>query len=194
MKIKSNFFTVILLLILFLTDDSDIFILLISAFLHELGHIAVSRMLKIDLSEMRIGLFGAGLSCDTSSLSYTHEIFLCLGGPITNFLTAPLGLLLIQKATAIAPLGETFVYASLFLGTINLLPIKGFDGGRIFYASFSKLISDKIAATLLSAASFAFIFMMWSFSLFFLLKYSFSLSMFIFSLSLFVKIFMEEDF
>jgi membrane-associated protease RseP (regulator of RpoE activity) len=167
---------------------------LFSATIHELGHLIVARILNINLKELKVGIFGAGLSCDTYSLSYKDEILLCLGGPFINLISASLCYAFLKNYFVIFPYIKTFVFSSLFLGLINLLPIKDFDGGRIFYALLAKKFSPKISITIQKYISFVIVFIMWSFSLFLLIKYSFSLSLFIFSLSLFVKIFMAENF
>ena len=191
MKIKLRALFFILLITVLMFHEKNIFVLFLAAAIHELGHLLVAKILKIRLNELNIGIFGAGLSCDTSAISYSYEIFLCLGGPLINFLCATVCVLFFREHLFYNDFLKNFVISSLSLGTLNILPIKSFDGGRIFYAFVSKMFSTKVADNSQSVISFALIFTMWSFSIFLLLKYSFSLSLFVFSLSLFVKIFIS---
>jgi stage IV sporulation protein FB len=159
--------------------------LLLAIFLHELGHIAIARICSIQLAELRLDIFGAALSPSSTTYSYRSEILLCLGGPLANIATATLLYTLPQT-----PFLSTLTASSIGLALINLLPIQGFDGGRILSATLSHFLTLKTVLLLCSAVSFIFIFMLWTFSVYLLLRCGASLSAFIFSLSLFSKIFL----
>ena len=88
MKIKLRILSIMMIIIIFLSHERGLFILLLAAAIHEIGHIFVARVLRIELKELNIGIFGAGLSCDTSALSYSREVLLCIGGPALNLICA----------------------------------------------------------------------------------------------------------
>lgn len=191
MKIKIGFFTVLLALTLLL----DRSLLSLSAFAaaatHELGHIAMASLCGIRLQECRIGLYGAGIVPDGHLYSYGQEILLCLAGPLVNLFLGSIGLNLIGKYPS--KWLTDFVFASLTLGLLNLLPIKDFDGGRILNALLCRLLSPRFAHRVLSLLSFFCIFCLWSLSVYLLLRSAASLSLFVFSISLFFRIFLSED-
>lgn len=185
LKIKFGFFAVLLLLVLAISSPDYFPALLCSAALHELGHIAMARACGIRLICLKLGIFGAALSPESSLYSYKKEIILCLGGPAFNFLTA----LTARNFFLAAPNAEIFIASSLALGTLNLLPITDFDGGRAVNAVLCSVLSVDTAARLMRAVSFIFIFSLWCCSLYLLLRAGASLTLFVFSAALFSKIF-----
>lgn len=190
MKIKIGFFTVMLALSLIISRSLFMLMALLAALLHELGHIIMAKACRIRLTSCKIGLYGAGLMPDGMFYSYTREIFLCAAGPLTNLLCGSIGLN-IYKAYPSQPL-LWFIFSSFILGCVNLLPIHGFDGGRIFSAIISRFISPSAANVSVHISSFVFLFILWSFSVYLLMRAGASLSLFIFSLSVFVRIFMPN--
>jgi len=191
MKLKIGFFAIMLALS-FLLDPSPLSLCsLLAALLHELGHIAMARICHIRLRECKVGIYGAGLIPDGSLYSYGQEILLCLAGPLTNLLTACL--LLPIKINDTNEFLQGFFFASLVLGLLNLLPIKGFDGGRVLHALLSLRLQPHTVSLITSACSFLCIFSLWSASVYLLLRAAASLSLFIFSLSLFSRIFLNEE-
>ena len=190
MKIKIGFFAVMLTLSLILSHSLFSLAALLAALLHEIGHILVARLCKIRLVECKIGIYGAGLFPECNLFSYQKEILLCAAGPLANFLTATVGMIIFNCYPS--DFLQWFIFSSFLLGVMNLLPIKDFDGGRILYSLLSVKVSIKAAEQTLRALSFCFIFLLWSFSVYLLLRASSSLSLFVFSISLFVRIFIPE--
>jgi membrane-associated protease RseP (regulator of RpoE activity) len=78
------------------------------------------------------------------------------------------------------------------LGILNLLPIREFDGGRILGALLCRVGSQRAAQKTVNALSFFCVFTLWSFSVYLLLRFAASLSLFVFSISLFFKLFIRE--
>ena len=189
LKIKLSLSGLFMIIALFLTHSYISIAALAAAALHELGHIAAAKLCKIPLGELKLGIFGAALTPISSSFSYKKEILLCLAGPLVNLFSAML----------IYPFGHSknefislFFSASLFLGLLNLLPIKDFDGGRILSCILSYIYSPTVAWRVLKILSFILIFSLWTLSIYLLLKLASSLSLFVFSLSLFSKIFISD--
>ena len=186
-KISVGILAVFMIITLSITSP-HYFLPMISAIaLHELGHVLMAQLSKIRLRELKLGIFGAALSPESYLYSYKKEILLCLGGPLANFLSA----LAVSEFFDPEPF-EYFKMCSLALGSLNLLPISGFDGGRIFTALLSMIFSPRTVQVISKFISFVLIFTLWSFSVYLLLKISASLSLFMFSLSLFAKTFLPD--
>ena len=188
-KIKIGFFAVIMLICLLAYSPDYFPALTCSVIIHEAGHVAMARLLGIRLYELRLGIFGAALSPQNLLYSYKDEIALCLGGPLFNFASAAF----IGVVFTNTELFELFVASSLALGALNMLPIIGFDGGRILYALICATASVRTAEIISKLISFIFIFVIWSFSVYLLLRTGASVGAYVFSISLFAKIFLPHE-
>jgi len=188
LRLKIGFFSILLSLTLILSRPAYFSALFLSVSLHELGHLVGARLCKIPIEEMKLGIFGAGITPKNSLYSYKQEIILCLFGPLANFLSAAAVSFFVSENEFI----NLFYLSSLALGTINLLPIESFDGGRIFLSLLSLRLSPALSHAIVSVISFVFIFTLWCLSVYFLLRAATSLSLFVFSAFLFSKIFIKD--
>ena len=187
-KIKISFSGVIMTVALFLTHSYISIAALIAAAFHEIGHIIAAKICNIPLGELKLGIFGAALTPKTLLCSYKKEIILCIAGPLVNLTLAIILFPLFNYGKFLS----LFISASLFLGTLNLLPIYDFDGGRILYCLLSSKLSVEASTKILKTVSFVLIFMLWCLSVYLLLRLSSSISLFVFSISLFAKIFLSQ--
>ena len=187
MKIRIGFFTILLCTALIVLEPRIAIAAFISITLHECGHILAARISGIGISEVKMSIYGARLSASDRIFSYKDEIFLCIMGPLVNFLLA-LFLLPLYKATHSQFILDTTV-CSLFLGTLNLMPIKSFDGGRILFSMLNILCPPRSAACIISAVSFFVTFVFWCLSVYLLIVARAGLSAFVFSVSLFFNLF-----
>ena len=187
-KIKISFSGVIMTVALFLTHSYISIAALIAAALHEIGHIIAAKLCNIPLGELKLGIFGAALTPKTLLCSYKKEIILCIAGPLVNLTLAIILFPLFNYGKFLS----LFISASLFLGALNLLPIYDFDGGRILYCLLSSKLSVEASTKILKTVSFVLIFMLWCLSVYLLLRLSSSISLFVFSISLFAKIFLSQ--
>lgn len=190
MKIRIGFLAIMLALSLFITRSLFSLGLLLAVLSHELGHIIMAYACGIRLKECTVGIYGAGLMPEYGLYSYGKEILLCLAGPLFNFFLGSLGLVI--GLAHPSELLEYFSLSSFILGGMNLLPIRDFDGGRILLSLFTVFFDPGLADRILTVLSFLFVFLLWSLSLYLLLCHAASLSLFIFSLSLFIRIFIPE--
>ena len=190
MKLKVSLFFVIMLISLIISRSYLSLCALLAAALHELGHIAVAKLRSIPLSELRLGIFGASLTTDIPFCSYKNEIFLASAGPLANIASF---LLAFTIRSFLGELGEFFLVSSLFLAILNLLPIDDLDGGRILKCVLLYNTSPKVSYTVCKALSFSTVFCLWVLSVYLLLRLAASLSLFIFSLALFCKIFWGKN-
>ena len=163
----------------------------LSVAIHESGHIIAAKILRINLTECKIDIYGAALSTASFDFSYGDEIFLCICGPATNFFTAVICIPIYHVVNCDFLL--YFIFSSFSLASLNLLPVKGFDGGRIFN-SLLCLITDAYKAERVTlVVSFIIILLLWIVSVYLMLIARSNLSLFIFSISLFIKIFVREN-
>lgn len=191
MKIKIGFFSVMLFLSLLLSHSYFALAAFLAVTLHELGHIIVARLLKIQLNECKIGIFGAAISPTYFDFSYKDEILLCIGGPLMNIITAAFALPFFSVTNNTVLL--YFILSSVSLALLNLLPVNDFDGGRILYSILCLFCDINVADKSLSICSFITVLILWFVSVYFLIIASANLSLFIFSLSLFFKLFVKGN-
>lgn len=193
MKIKINFFAIMLFLSVIVSSSYYALIPIFAAALHELGHIISAKMCDVKLSNFNLGIFGARLGIGGGICSYKDEIIICAAGPAVNFISAYFAFLISNLTTINSDIADIFILSSLSLGIINILPIKSLDGGRIISALICRFGSVRSAEITVDILSFFTLFTLWCISLYLLLKSASSLSLFIFSVSIFASIFLEEQ-
>ncbi len=158
---------------------------LCAAAIHELGHIIAAKLLSIDLAHMRLDVLGARLNTTGRLYAYSELAMLCIAGPLVNFLC----FVLCFPFSSTAPWLAEFSLSSLSLGLLNLLPIDGFDGGRILHGLLCKVLPLRAAERIMLALSFCSIFLLWALSVWLLLRTGSSLTLFVFSCCLFCMLF-----
>ena len=158
---------------------------LLAALLHELGHIAAAKLLDINLSGMKLDVLGARLNTQGKLYSYSSMILLCLAGPLTNLLCFAFAFPFSETHTW----AREFCYSSLSLCVLNLIPIEGFDGGRILHGILSGFLPPDLTDRICTALSFASILTLWLLSVWLLLRTSGALTLFVFSCCLFGMLF-----
>lgn len=177
--------TVIFFALLILLDRTALSLVpLLAAICHELGHLAVMRMTKTDVREVKITVFGA----EIRSLGYKNELSraaVYAAGGAANIVSA-LTVLAIGVDDAYA---ELFVACSLALAFVNLLPIRSLDGGCILEALISHFAPTHAyaAVTVASAVSLG---LLWLVAVYILLVCGGNLSLLLFTACLFWELFL----
>jgi Zn-dependent protease len=204
-KFKLSYSLIFLLLCVTALEPSHYMLVsLLAAAFHELGHIFCARALGVRIKEMRLDLLGALLDTDGAPISYGAEFMLCAAGPLASFL----GFAVANGLCIRAGVGEILTYSragedawqyvrffgasSLFLGVLNLLPVSSFDGGRMLSATLSYFFGDTLSSRICDAVSFLSVFTLWSASVYVMLKVGAFLSLFVFSASVFSRIFIKN--
>lgn len=187
-KIKFSYISLLVLIILTLTNNIIHWSYICAVTVHELGHIFVAILFKINIKELKLNIFGARLNISEKLYSYRDEFLLCAFGPLFNYTSALLIYILTTNTDA-----NEFILSSVILGTLNLLPINGFDGGRMLKCLLLSFLPQNIARYIINTTSFIIITLLWLISVYFLLIYSTSLGIFVFSSSLFFSIFLKKD-
>ncbi len=166
---------------------------LLAATVHECGHLLAAHLLNIPLRSLCISTMGATIRIRGSLISYKKEWLLCAGGPLANFLCAFFTYIALQLGGSESEGGWWFVAVSVMLGALNLLLAEGFDGGRMLYASVASLLGVRAAERTLAVTSFISIVFLWMISVYLLIRYKTSLTLFVFTISLFYRLFLSSD-
>ena len=153
--------TVIFLIILSISGVGyEGIITLICALIHELGHYFAARICRAAPTRIVIYPFGADMALPIGLRSYKADIFIALSGPSLNLILFFLGITL--------SLGEFFCACNLALAFINLMPIRGLDGGTVLENLLLTFITPKTAERVLLGVTFFILFFLYLFSVYFL--------------------------
>ena len=158
---------------------------LLSAALHEAGHLAAARLLKIPIGAMRFDLLGARIDVRGRILSYGEEWLLCMSGPLSSLVFSLIGALFWSHTR----LAVAFSCASLLLGLLNLLPIQTFDGGRMLECALLSFTTPQKAGAILRGCTFLFLWLLWAFSAYLMIKIADGISLFFFTITLLARFF-----
>ena len=152
-KIKVSLSAIIVTGALFYADFSVYtLIVLLSAVLHEAGHIIAMKLCGAKIRSITVLPFGAVIDSDTPALSYGRDAVISLAGAAVNLICALFGwvfFLLINNIYI-----AFFCICNLFLAGVNLLPVKTLDGGRALEALLSMCVPVYKVQNYIEAASF----------------------------------------
>ena len=135
MKIKLNLNIVLLLILFILTNQIDIYALvMVFALIHEVAHLICGVALGFKPDVFRIMPLGFSIEFETMVEDYNKKILksnilaikkivIALSGPLINLFIALIGILV--------NLNINIVYSNLLIFLFNLIPIYPLDGGRI---------------------------------------------------------------
>lgn len=187
MKIRITPGALLLFLALALERDALLPAALFAAAVHEAGHLAAARALGVRLRLLELDTFGARIEPCGALPSYRAEALLAAGGPAAS------GML----ALFFAPFGGEWALTvrtvTLSLGIFNLLPVAGFDGGRILDALLLSRFDTRAAARALAATSYLSLLFLFSLSACLLLRFGQNLTLAVLSASLFARLFLKND-
>ena len=131
MKIRIDLKILICLIIFYFTKQIKIYlIVMLFAFLHELGHIIVGIILKKKIEKIEIMPFGlsAAFYTDYDDKYYNiKEIFVAIAGPISSLIFS----ILFNYIELPGLEKQDAIYANLLILFFNLIPLYPLDGGRI---------------------------------------------------------------
>lgn len=132
----------VIILFLLITDKTGLMSAsLVAAAVHEVGHIVLMK--KLSCAPRKIELIGGGaLITGTAFCTFGENIAITVAGPAANVLTALLMLLFGH----IFSNNTLYVFAAVqfAVGAVNLLPIKGLDGGELLKALLSNIFKTNI--------------------------------------------------
>lgn len=189
MRVSADPITIAVYVGLFVTDRTGLcLVLLLAATVHEIGHLTAARIRNVPVSALRIELLGARIETGGGLLSYGSEWLLAAAGPVASFAGAAIAVPFRNGSEFAA----RFCAVSLLLGTLNLLPVGTFDGGRMAQCAFAKFFGASVSHRVCRALSFGTLFLLWSISVYLLLRVGSGISWLGFSVSLFNRFFEEK--
>lgn len=187
MKIRITPGAVLLLAVLAL-DKSTVFAAsVLAAALHECGHLLAARLLHIPLRLLELDLMGAKLYPVSAIPSYRAEALLAAAGPLCSILLA-----LPFFGTRI-PFFVALRTATLSFALFNLLPIEGFDGGRVLHSLCACRFGESAARRVLFASSYLSLLFLFALAACLLLRYGEDATLAVLSASLFARLFLSLD-
>lgn len=146
MKFRIDLKFLALLLLFFLTNQIKTYIIvMIFAFLHEISHLIIGKMLGFKPTEFELMPFGFRIKLNPkiedynihilkSNLVQLKYIFIAIAGPMFNlicvvlFYNDSLCCLILGKYQNILELRQIVIYSNLLLFAFNLIPIYPLDG------------------------------------------------------------------
>ncbi len=127
----------------------SVLICLVTALLHESGHIFCAARMGFKCERIKIMPYGAAAMCDVEGIRAGDEIKLALAGPLVNacVCVALAGLWWFFPETYAYT--DTVMHANIAMLTVNLLPAYPLDGGRVAACVFKKFFSKRAAQIVL---------------------------------------------
>lgn len=139
--------------------------LLAATALHETGHLFAFLICGERLPAFSGRRFGLLLTPQGGTLSYKKELLIAAAGPLFNLL-ACLALIPAMRAGQATEANFCFFALNLLTAAFNLLPITGFDGGRVLSAALYLSLSPRLADGITRGMSIAFAVIFYFFALF----------------------------
>ena len=211
-KIKTAIGIMMMIIMMVISDKIYVFsVYMVAAVLHECGHLLAARLFKMKIQQIYFDFSGVRIMVDNSLATYKSEIILALAGPIANIISAIIMSFLLMPAGSLEEItiniqeflatgeliplgvGGFFIVASCIQALINMIPIKSFDGGRILYCLISLVADEDLAGRIVSFVASVCVFVIWTVSLYLMLKISSGLGIFVFSASVSVLMLKDSD-
>jgi len=128
--------------------------LVLAVLIHEGGHILAARLAKAPLTAFTAGPQGFSLAFDFSALSYGRECFVLLSGSAAGLLASALAFAIDRDAAY-------FSAVSAVLSLVNLLPVKGLDGGAALSCVLSCFLLPDTVCRITGAVSLTAALLFW---------------------------------
>jgi len=146
-KIKLNLYIFLFLVLFFITNQIEIYGLIMAfALIHELAHLISGVILGFKPDTLRIMPLGFSIEFETQVQDYNKKVLksnimsvkkmiIALAGPLVNLLIVVFGV--------IFGMDNDIIYSNFLLLMFNLIPIYPLDGGRILKNMLKILCGNK---------------------------------------------------
>lgn len=131
-------------------------ICVLTALLHECGHIFCAARLGYECKSIKLMPYGAAAVCDIEGIRWRDEVALALAGPAVNAAICVSVAALWWFFPDTYAFTDTIMFASLAMLLFNLLPAYPLDGGRVAKCALAAAFSERTAAIILRALNVAF--------------------------------------
>jgi len=144
-----------------------------SAVLHEAGHLTAARICSRKVERAELSVTGAGIYLEEKLSSYASDAFISISGCAVNAVSAIASYFLTGACLSGRSLRECeglifFFLASSLFAAVNLIPVRGLDGGDALFAVLAlkldlaraEKISRSVSAVSAVASAVLFIIMM----------------------------------
>ncbi|MBQ4561468.1 MAG: hypothetical protein IJA55_03940 [Clostridia bacterium] len=181
MKIKIPSITVICLAgLIFIEPTVYLGLIFLAVLLHEAGHLLVMVLFGIGVESVVLLPVGIDIKREQKYISYPREILLSLAGIAVNI------------AVFLLLCGHGFFACTNFLyALINLMPVKGLDGGNALEAILLCFVDPDRAEKIAGIISYVFLFLLWLAGIYILLVLNGNISVFALSVFLFTSTIMK---
>ncbi len=158
-QIEITYFFVALVSLILISDKTGVaWMPLLSAFLHEIGHLIAMKNQGYNIKKIVLSPIGASIVRKDFNASYKSDRIVCLFGPLMNFILFTATLIaynFFQNDKLLL-----FALINLFMGFFNLLPIASFDGSGILKSLLCERMSIERAELLRRKLSISILFLL----------------------------------
>jgi len=155
--------------------SAQIFLAVLS---HEGAHILTAYLLGVKINN--VSFFPIGIRMDlASNEGTTYKVAaICLAGCIFGFASAGVLTFLCFERL------DGYIFASLSLSSVNLLPIRRLDGGEVLALLVNKIFLPDTSERVTKAVSSSAVFLLWLMTVTFQIKYEINLTLLLFTIYL----------
>lgn len=154
---------------------------------HECAHLAAAKACRVRIRALALDIGGAQIKTAGLFPSYRTEWLVAAAGPASSLLLA------FFLAPVRTPFSQSAMLTSLSLALFNLLPIEGFDGGRMLFAVGAPLLGETFATRAVYVTTYLVLLFLFSVAACLLLRYGRNATLIALSASLFTKLFLLTE-
>lgn len=162
---------------------------IVSAFLHEMGHITAAYFCKEKIKKINVGF--ASVDIVAAGKNHENSLAVLLSGSLANF-TVALIFKVLYLYSGSKVIG-VIMYQNLYIGIFNLLPISTLDGGQILFLLLNKKFNIFLSEKILTVISVIFLVPVCALAFLILIKSRYNFSLLILVCYLISYIFFKKD-